>query len=177
MKQSQFTFGEKNIETPYLFIKKNIMTWNNTMIQLSNISLLTAADIDLLPFPILALLMILGGFVLFKSSAAFAILLFVLASVWFYFWYRENEKRKEGAILTIRMNSGHNLHFSFEDKAFLLKVVGSWKILLLMVEIILKSLSILKDAIYPILICFQISIHKGRNEYGIQIYSRRYKCR
>lgn len=124
MKQSQFTFGEKNIETPYLFIKKNIMTWNNTMIQLSNISLLTAADIDLLPFPILALLMILGGFVLFKSSAAFAILLFVLASVWFYFWYRENEKRKEGAILTIRMNSGHNLHFSFEDKAFLLKVVG-----------------------------------------------------
>lgn len=124
MKQSQFTFGEKNIETPYLFIKKNIMTWNNTMIQLSNISLLTAADIDLLPFPILALLMILGGFVLFKSSAAFAILLFVLAGVWFYFWYRENEKRKEGAILTIRMNSGHNLHFSFEDKAFLLKVVG-----------------------------------------------------
>lgn len=124
MKQSQFTFGEKNIETPYLFIKKNIMTWNNTMIQLSNISLLTAADIDLLPFPILALLMILGGFVLFKSSAAFAILLLVLAGVWFYFWYRENEKRKEGAILTIRMNSGHNLHFSFEDKAFLLKVVG-----------------------------------------------------
>lgn len=124
MKQNQFTFSEKNIETPYLFIKKNIMTWNNTMIQLSNISLLTAADINLLPFPFLAVLLILGGFVLFESSVALAILLLILAGIWFYFWYKENEKRKEGAILTIRMNSGHNLHFSFEDKAFLLKVVG-----------------------------------------------------
>ena len=124
MKQSQVTFGEKNIETPYLFIKKNIMTWNNTMIQLSNISLLTAADIDLLPFPILAVLLILGGFALFKSSVAQAILLLILSGIWFYFWYIENEMRKEGAILTIRMNSGQNLHFSFEDKAFLLKVVG-----------------------------------------------------
>lgn len=70
MKQNQFTFSEKNIETPYLFIKKNIMTWNNTMIQLSNISLLTAADINLLPFPFLAVLLVLGGFVLFESSVA-----------------------------------------------------------------------------------------------------------
>lgn len=123
MKQSQFNFGEKNIETPYLVIKKNIMTWNNTMIQLSNISLVTAADIDLLPFPILAVLLILAGIMLFNSSAALAILLLVLAAAWLYFWYRENEKCKEGAILTIRMNSGHNLHFSFDDKAFLLRVV------------------------------------------------------
>lgn len=93
------------------------------MIQLSNISLLTAADIDLLPFPILAVLLILGGFALFKSSVALAILLLILSGIWFYFWYIENEMRKEGAILTIRMNSGQNLHFSFEDKVFLLKVV------------------------------------------------------
>ena len=38
MKQRQSTFGEKDIKTPSLLIKKNIMTWNDTMIQLSNVS-------------------------------------------------------------------------------------------------------------------------------------------
>ena len=52
MKQKQFTLGETNIEPPSLLTKKNIMTWNNTMIQLSNVSLISAADIDLAPFPL-----------------------------------------------------------------------------------------------------------------------------
>ena len=116
------------------------------MIQLSNISLLTAADIDLLPFPILAVLLILGDFALFKSSVALAILLLILSGIWFYFWYIENEMRKEGAILTIRMNSGQNLHFSFEDKVFLLKVVEVLKKSLLMAETILKLQLISKHA-------------------------------
>lgn len=123
MKQKQFTLGEKNIETPSLLIKKNIMTWNNTMIQLSNVSLISAADIDLAPFPLLAVLIILGGLMLFSASVALAFLLLILGGIWIYFWYFENEKRKAGAILTIRMNSGHNLHFTFENKEFLLRVV------------------------------------------------------
>lgn len=90
MKQKQFTLGEKNIETPSLLIKKNIMTWNNTMIQLSNVSLISAADIDLAPFPLLAVLIILGGLMLFSASVALAFLLLILGGIWIYFWYFEN---------------------------------------------------------------------------------------
>lgn len=123
MKQNQFRLGEKVIETPSLLIKKNIMTWDNTMIQMSNISYISAADIATIRFPILAALLILVGLFLFESSAFLAFVLLAIGGVWLYFWYNENEKRKQGAILTIRMNSGHNLYFTFENKQFLLQVL------------------------------------------------------
>ena len=117
------TTGEKFIETPSLLIKKNIMTWDNTLIQLSNISYISAADIEPAKFPIWAGLVILGGLWLFGKSAFLALLLLAAGAAGLYFWYQENEKRRQGAILTIRMNSGHNLYFTFEEKKFLLQVV------------------------------------------------------
>lgn len=115
--------GEKFIETPSLLIKKNIMTWDNTVIQLSNISYISAADIELAKFPGWAALVVLGGLLLFGETALLAILLIAVGAVGVYFWYKENEKRRQGAILTICMNSGHNLYFTFEEKKFLLRVV------------------------------------------------------
>lgn len=128
MKQNQFNFGEKMgekfIETPSLLIKKNIMTWDNTVIQLSNISYISAADIGLARFPGWTVLVILGGLFLLGEAAFLAILLIAAGAAGLYFWYKENEKRRQGAILTIRMNSGHNLYFTFEEKSFLLKVLN-----------------------------------------------------
>lgn len=127
MKLNLFHFsektGEKFIETPSLLVKKNIMTWDNTLIQLSNISYISAADIEPAKFPIWAGLVILGGLWLFGKSAFLALLLIAAGAAGLYFWYQENEKRRQGAILTIRMNSGHNLYFTFEEKKFLLQVV------------------------------------------------------
>lgn len=124
MKQNQFGLGEKYIETPSLLIKKNIMTWDNTIIQLSNVSYISAANIATNSFPLLAALVILVGLVLLQGEIAFVGLLLIAAgAVWIYHWYSENEKCKQGAILTIRMNSGHNLYFTFESKKFLLQVL------------------------------------------------------
>lgn len=127
MKLNLFHFGEKTdekfIETPSLLIKKNIMTWDNTVIQLSNISYISATDIELAKFPIWAALVILGGLYLFGKSILLALFLIAAGAAGLYFWYQENEKRRQGAILTIRMNSGHNLYFTFEEKKFLLRVV------------------------------------------------------
>ena len=123
MKQNKFGPGEKVIETPTLNIKKNIMTWENTLIQLSNISYISAADIATIPFPVVAALLILVGLFVLGSEGFLAIVLIAIGGVWLYFWYSENEKRKQGAILTIRMNSGHNLYFTFENRQFLLKVL------------------------------------------------------
>lgn len=123
MKQNQFGLGEKFIETPSLLIRKNIMTWDSTMIQLSNVSCISAADITTIPFPILAAILILVAVFLFERNTLLACVLIAVGGAWLYFWYKENEKRKQGAILTIRMNSGHNLHFTFENKQFLLQVL------------------------------------------------------
>lgn len=124
MAKEKFGLGEKTIETPSLLIKKNIMAWDNTMIQLSNISYVSSSDVASLSFPVLAALLILAGLLLLKSSAFLAIVLMIAGAAWLFFWYQENERRKTCAILTIRMNSGNNLYFTFSNRAFLTKVMN-----------------------------------------------------
>ena len=115
--------GEKFIETPSLVIKKNIMTWDNTMIQLSNVSYLSASSLTLKPFPFLAALIILGGLCMLGEMLVPGLLVIACGAAWIYSWCNDNETRQTGATLTIRMNSGHNLYFSFANKEFLLKVL------------------------------------------------------
>ncbi len=124
MKENRPGIGEKAIETPTLLIKKNIMYWENTMIQLSNISCISTGNIASAPFPILAALFVLAGFWLFSKSAVLAIILCVIGGVWLLIWYFENESRREGAVLAIRMNSGQSLYFAFKRKDFLQSVLA-----------------------------------------------------
>ena len=125
MKQNQFGLGgnEAIIETPSLLIKKNIMTWGNTAIQLSNVSYISAADIAESKFPWPAALLVLVGFMLVEESFLLFLMLATAGGAWIYYWYKENEKRRNGAILTIRMNSGHNVYFTFQEKEFLFEVL------------------------------------------------------
>lgn len=116
--------GEKAIETPELLIKKNIMAWDNTMIQLSNISYVSSSEVESLNFPFLAVLLILAGLFLLNSSELLSIILVIAGAVWLFYWYQENERRKRCTILTIRMNSGNNLYFTFSNRAFLTKVMN-----------------------------------------------------
>ena len=92
------------------------MMWDSTMIQLSNISYISATNIASTPFPVVAALLILASLFLFKATAAGALLLIVIGGAWIFYWYQENEKRRQCAILTIRMNSEHNLLFTLKQK-------------------------------------------------------------
>lgn len=122
MKKEQMKMGEKTIETPTLLIKKNIMAWDDTMIQLPNISYVSASDIASLKFPIWAPLLVLAGISLLGISVIPGIVFIIAGGIWLYYWYQENEKRKKCSILTIRMNSGNNLYFKFNNKTFLKRV-------------------------------------------------------
>lgn len=122
-KTNRFSLGEKVIETPSLRIRKNIMMWEDTMIQLSNVSYVSASNIAATVFPVWAAIMILAGLLFISRSAAVALVLIALGGLWIYLWYRENEKKRQGAILTIRMNSGHIFQFIFKNKDFLLDVL------------------------------------------------------
>ena len=122
-KTNRFSLGEKVIETPSLRIRKNIMMWEDTMIQLSNVSYVSASNIATTVFPVWAALMILAGLLVISESVLVALVLIGLGGLWIYLWYQGNVQRKQGAILTIRMNSGHTLQFTFNNKAFLLEVL------------------------------------------------------
>ena len=123
VKDRQLGLGEKSISTEFLYIKQNIMTWDNTIIQLSNVSFVSADKREPLKLPMAALGLFLLGFVFFKYSVGLALILLAIGGVWGYLWYSENQRRAEGAVLTIRMNSGHTLYFDFETKEFLNTVV------------------------------------------------------
>lgn len=122
-KTNRFSLGEKVIDTPSLRIRKNIMMWEDTMIQLSNVSYVSASNIATTVFPVWAALMILAGLLVNSESVLVALVLIGLGVLWIYLWYQGNVQRKQGAILTIRMNSGHTLQFTFNNKAFLLEVL------------------------------------------------------
>lgn len=124
MKNEKFGFGEDTIETPSVYIRKNIMIWDNNMIQLSNISCISASGVDDLPFPVWAAIVMLVGLVMFAMSPFVAIVMIAVGGFFAFQWYSKNEKRKEEAILTIRMNSGSNFFFLFNDKNFLHKVLN-----------------------------------------------------
>ena len=92
---------EKSIETPELLIKGNIISWEGTMIQLSNVSCISTSPLELMEFPKLALLFLLGGLMSFRI----------------------NEKRKSDTILNILMNSGNSLCFLVNNKKFLNEIL------------------------------------------------------
>lgn len=115
--------GNKYINTPSILIEKNMMMWDkHTMIQLSNISYLSAEKLQPAAFPIGAVLMIFLGFILLAVQAELVLLnlvIWTLSGLYIYLWYKETQRREKGAILHIKMNSGNNLNFEFEDKEFL----------------------------------------------------------
>ena len=154
MKQLNLGIGEKSIDTPSLFLEKNIMMWNNhTMIQLSNISYISAEGIPSLPFPIFSILFLFLGlcFLVIPKMGCIGILLLIATGWYLYFWYEESKKRQNGAILNIRMNSGHVFNFEFSDKAFLQTVATRLKLILMdggvsgKVEISIKD-CVIKDS-------------------------------
>lgn len=114
---------EKSIETPELLIKGNIMSWEGTMIQLSNVSCISTSPLELMEFPKYALLFLLGGLVLFRGNVFLGLVLLVIGGAWIYYWYATNEKRKLDTILNVIMNSGNSLCFIVSDKKFLKKIL------------------------------------------------------
>lgn len=122
MAQNKVILGEKTIETPSLTVKKNIMVWENTMIQLSNVSYISASSIEDLPFPMWTLLPIIAGLLIMIKSFLIGLLIAAIGIFAIYLWSKENDERTKGAILTISMNSGNKIHIRFEDKGFLNEV-------------------------------------------------------
>lgn len=114
---------EKSIETEQLLIKGNIMSWEDTMIQLSNVSFISTSPLEPLKFPRIILLTLIASFVMMKFNAGIGVLLLMVCMGWSYFWYDENQSRDSKKVLKIVMNSGYSLCIIFANQSFLQTVL------------------------------------------------------
>lgn len=113
----------KNIETPFLKISGNCLEIQNTTIQLSNISLLSTADVTPAKFPVWSVALILIGIVLLEYFPVPAVLVTAVGGIWIYVWYSSVQEAKQMKRLTIVTNSGNAFPIVFSDQEFLSDVV------------------------------------------------------
>ena len=116
--------NEKTINTPQLAISGNIMAWNDSVIQLSNVSSISTVPLALTPFPIWTLVLLFGGIYSFILSIITGIVLIAIGIIAIISWYQKNEDIKQQKNLIILMNSGITFSFLFRDKKFLNEVFG-----------------------------------------------------
>ncbi len=110
---------QNRIYTPQLAIAGNIMSWQNSVIQLSNISSISTVPFELQAFPVWVLLAFLIGMGLFIVSWIMALLVLAVGIVVVGIWYQKNEELKRQRNLVIQMNSGITFNFVFRDLNFL----------------------------------------------------------
>ena len=124
-------FSKKDIKTDYLTVKGNLIGWKDTIIQISNISMITAGDLDPRPFPKWSLGLLLLGAMFWKFSSFLGFLLYVAGGAWIYFWYQavmEDSKKKR---MSMQLNSGRVVSIIFYSKEFLDEVIDKLNTILL----------------------------------------------
>lgn len=116
---------ENNIVTEQLEIQGNLLRWEGTIIQISNISLITTSNLSTPRFPLWSLLLALAGIVaIAEESLLLGLFLIVVTSAIGYLWYSDYQYAKSGKFLNLLLNSGHTYSIVFHDKKFLRKVLG-----------------------------------------------------
>lgn len=112
----------KTIETDCFNIKGNLISWKDTIIQISNITMISAS-IDKQPFPWLSILFLLGGFALINLNTYLASALIVISITIIALWYKKSQKLKSQKKLNFMLNSGIIYTILFYDIKFSKKVL------------------------------------------------------
>lgn len=113
----------KSIETPFLRVRGNCLEIQNTVIQLSNISLLSTTDVTPEKFPIYSIIIILAGIASLAILKIVSVILIAIGGLWIYYWYSSAQKAQEMKRLTIITNSGNAFPIVFDNRQFMEKVV------------------------------------------------------
>lgn len=125
------TKESREIKTEYLKIHGNCMEFKDTIIQLSNVSLISSEKLSLTSFPIWAAVLIALGLSALLTRigglAKFGIILIICGGFGVYYWYKQNERAQQLERLLITTNSGHTFAIIFNNRAFLSKVAETLK--------------------------------------------------
>lgn len=112
----------RTIETPTLSVKGNLLFWNNTLIQINNISMITITNLEKLPFPLQAILILVVGFIILFASAPIGLIIIAIGGGWVFLWVNKNSELDTQMHLNILLNSGNWFTILFENKDFLSEV-------------------------------------------------------
>lgn len=117
------------IKSDFLEIKGNLVRCNRTIIQMSNISMLTTTDFAKVPFPIWSIFIgLLGLFCMIQGEEVSAFLLGILLvavpvlAIWF--WKEKMNRVEQTKKLNFVLNCGTTYTIIFNDLVFLNKVVS-----------------------------------------------------
>lgn len=114
---------EKFIETDTFRIAGHLLQWKDVAIQISNVSMISTANVRLPRFPAWTVLLFLAGAVILEWQWQIPLLLFVLGAVVIYAWHMDKEEKKKLKALTISLNSGETYFILFSDVVFLHQVL------------------------------------------------------
>lgn len=116
------TKNANTIETDFLKVRGNLIIWENTMIQISNISMISTDNILGEPLPIWAVIMIILGLLSLNVNLLIAIVLLVIGGAVIFLWRKKDQERKQSKMLTFMLNSGNRFSLIFRNGEFLQKV-------------------------------------------------------
>lgn len=108
------------IETPQIKIEKNSFIYEDSVLQISNISFVTAAPVTEKPVRLWAILLAIVGFLLLFKSFIWGLFLFAIGALYIAETIIYNSTK--GYYLRIDMNSGAKYYFSGKNMSFLEEV-------------------------------------------------------
>ena len=114
---------EKRVNTPSLSIVGRLLRWEDTIIQIDNISLISTADFQQTSFPLWSLVLILIGLLLIRYSVFVGLICLTGGGLAIWFWNAEVQKTQSYKYLNIQLNSGRVFSLLFENDVFLKQVL------------------------------------------------------
>lgn len=110
------------IETDFLKVRGNLIIWENTMIQISNISMISTDNILGEPLPLWAAAVAVLGVLCFMVNPIIAVGMIVIGGAVLFSWSKKDQERKQSKMLTFMLNSGNRFSLVFRNQEFLQKV-------------------------------------------------------
>lgn len=114
---------EKKVKTRSLSIVGHLLRWEDVVIQISNISLISTSNFRQTAMPMWAVLLAMVGVVLLPFVWWAGLLCLGLGMLVICGWYSETKKTKKYKYLNIQLNSGRLFSLLFENEEFLNQVL------------------------------------------------------
>ena len=113
----------KQVNTPSFSIVGHLLRWEDTIIQIDNISMISIASFQQAPFPLWSIVLILVGLLLIRYSIFVALLCLAGGGLLIWFWNIDVQKTQNYKYLNIQLNSGRVFSLLFESDMFLKQVL------------------------------------------------------
>lgn len=114
---------EKQVKTQRLSIVGHLLRWDDVVIQIGNISLISTSNLQQTPMPVWAIIMSVIGVVLLPIIWWASLLCLALGILVIWAWYKETKKTEKYKYLNIQLNSGRMFSLLFENQEFLNQVL------------------------------------------------------